>query len=244
MKRSISVLLLGALLLGFGFGDLERGNRYYREGKYAEAVEAYRRALADGKATPELHYNLGTALLRLKEYDEAERHLRAALASVDPDPRQRTHFNLGSRYLEAARGTEDPRARAQLLDAAVEAYKHALRLDPADVDAKWNLELALRERDEQPPQHGGGGANDPQDQRDQQDQQEKPDQGRDGGDGAEGPQQATPTPNHGNRPVQETGGMTREQAERILSAVEQDERELYRRMLRRGQREIPVARDW
>lgn len=38
--------------------------------------------------------------------------------------------------------------------------------------------------------------------------------------------------------------MTREQAERILSAVEQDERELYREKLRRGQRETPVARDW
>jgi hypothetical protein len=38
--------------------------------------------------------------------------------------------------------------------------------------------------------------------------------------------------------------MTREQAERILSAAEQDERELYRQQLRRGQRERPVERDW
>lgn len=244
MMRTIAVLLLGAILFGFGFGDLERGNRYYREGKYAEAVEAYRRALAGGKAAPELHYNLGTALLRLGEYEEAERHLRAALSTVEPDPRQRTHFNLGSRYLEAARATDDPQARAHLLDAAVEAYKQALRLDPADFDAKWNLELALRERGEQPPQHGGGGSDDEQDQQNQQNQQDQSDQGQDGGDGAGGPQQASPTPNRGDRQVPDSGGMTREQAERILSAVEQDERELYREKLRRGQRETPVARDW
>src|SRR5690606_22069657 len=76
-----------ALLLppGFGFGDLERGNRLAGEGRYLEAVEAYSRALRDGESSPVLHYNLGTALLRLKRYDEAERHLRAALMTVEPE---------------------------------------------------------------------------------------------------------------------------------------------------------------
>ena len=38
--------------------------------------------------------------------------------------------------------------------------------------------------------------------------------------------------------------MSREQAEQILNAMEQDERDLTREMLRRGQQRTPVARDW
>ena len=77
----------GVLLLtttGFGIGDVERGNRMYREGRYQEAVAAYEEAIADGESTPELHYNLGTALLALRRYAEAERHLELALRDVDP----------------------------------------------------------------------------------------------------------------------------------------------------------------
>jgi hypothetical protein len=40
------------------------------------------------------------------------------------------------------------------------------------------------------------------------------------------------------------GGMSQEQADRILSAVEQDERDLTREKLRKGQRRTPVRRDW
>jgi hypothetical protein len=38
--------------------------------------------------------------------------------------------------------------------------------------------------------------------------------------------------------------MSQDEADRILSAIEQDERELTREKLRRGQRRIPVTRDW
>ena len=47
-----------------GIGDLERGNRLYRAGRYPEAVAAYQEALRDGEGSPQLRYNLGTALLR------------------------------------------------------------------------------------------------------------------------------------------------------------------------------------
>ncbi|HEX7051654.1 MAG TPA: tetratricopeptide repeat protein [Longimicrobiales bacterium] len=236
MRRSW-VLIAIAAFVAFGIGDLERGNRAYREGRYAEAVEAYRAALSDGESSPELHYNLGTALLRLGRYAEAEKHLREALASVEPDTRERTHYNLGSRFLGEARAAADPRARAQLLDAAIEAYRRALRVAPADMDAKWNYELALREKQNTPsPQQGGSG--DPRGA--PQNRQGPPSGGanappRTGG--ASGDEQA-------QRDPRGAGTLSREQAARILSAVEQDERELYREKLRKGRRDTPVARDW
>lgn len=235
MHKAMVGAMLAAILLGIG--DLERGNRLYREGRIAEAVEAYRAALADGDDSARLHYNLGTALLRLERYDEAEQHLSSALSAVEPELRQRTLYNLGGRYLEQARSAElDRQTERRLLDAAVESYKSALRLDPDDMDAKWNLELALQERQ----QAGGGGAGGDQQEEQQQDGGQQQDQ-QGGGQPQpqQGPQGRPP------RTAPPAGApLTQEQADQILDAIEQDERELYEDQLRRGSRETPVLRDW
>lgn len=238
-------LVLAAALVAFSIGDKERGNRLYRAGKYAEAAAAYAQALKGGDDSPDLHYDYATALLQLGRYDEAEQHFKAALRNVEPSLREKTLYNLGNRYLYQARGQSAP-APAQagpgapstpgaaaasspdtrpLLDGAIKAYEQALRIDPRDGFAKWNLELALKQQK----QSGGGGA-----------QQNK------GGGGGGGSKQ-NPAPqargSGGNGPTGR-GQMNQAQADRILSAAENDERQLYKEKVRRGNREVPVARDW
>jgi Ca-activated chloride channel family protein len=234
---NVALVIMALTLTGFGVGDVERGNRLYREGRYAEAVEAYRSALRDGEDSPALQYNLGTALLRIGRYAEAERHLQASLDGVDPTLRHRSLYNLGNRYLEAARAQADPAAQSRLLDAAVEAYRRSLRVQPSDAEAKWNLEMALRDQEDNPPQPQAG-----QNQDEQQQQQEDQEQGPGSGGGSAG----SPPPSSGSsdRSDDPQAGMTEEQADRILSAVEQDERQLTRENLRKGQRRTPVLRDW
>jgi Ca-activated chloride channel homolog len=228
-----------ALGTGFGPGDIERGNSHYRAGRYAEAVEAYRSALRGGTADHALHYNLATALLQLGEYTEADYHFDQALLTVEPALRQNTYYNLGNRYLFDAR-QRNGEAALELLERAADAYRHALRLDPNDHEAKWNLELTLREQEEQAqslPQAGGG--QDDQDQDGPQGDQAEPDPGQ--GTGGAGQQGAGSQRMHGDpdgRPL------TEQEAERILNAAEQDERQLTRDRLTRGQRTTPVGRDW
>ncbi|MGH7483737.1 MAG: tetratricopeptide repeat protein, partial [Longimicrobiales bacterium] len=178
MKRRSPIALLAIALCGFAIGGIEDGNRLYREGRYREAAAAYRAAIEEDGPSVELHYNLGTTLLQLGELEAAEEQFMAALSAVDPSLRQRTFYNLGSRFLAAGRAAPDGPRRGALLDAAVETYKQALSLDPDDVAAKWNYELALREREQnrQSPQQdqGGGGGGGGED--------EDPAQGGGGGD--------------------------------------------------------------
>jgi Ca-activated chloride channel family protein len=237
LAPAVRLTLLAALTLSLsaaGIGDVERGNRLFRQGKYAEAVEAYQSAIRSGGNSPELRYNLGTAFLRLGRYDEAEENFREALDAVDPSLRQRTYYNLGSRFLEAARSGNSDEAGA-LLGAAVDAYQRALRLQPGDQDAKWNLELALRDAERR-------SRNGPEGENSGQSQQSQPDPSRSGGSGG--------SDSDGTAEPKESGGppgrseLTREQAERILDAVEQGERDLTRQKLRKGQRRTPVGRDW
>jgi len=240
--RTAAVLVLACTALAFGVGDVERGNRLYREGRYEEAAAAYQRAIADGNTSPQVQYNLGTSLLALGRYDEAERHFQAALAGVDPELRERTFYNLGNRFLQEARANgSDLQRQGQLLDGAIEAYKRTLRIAPQDVDAKWNLELAQRERDENRQQQSMP----QQSQQDREQEQDQQNQGEQQGQGSgSNPSQSQSGEGEDAGAQMQQEPMAREQADRILSAIEQDERELTREKLRRGQRRTPVLRDW
>jgi len=97
------------------------------------------RALA-ADSTPARAYNAGNAYYRMRRYEiAAARYRRAAMGPAVL--RQQSVFNLGNALVRAA---EEAPERGQLLLDAVAAYEEALRLDPADQDAKWNLEIALK----------------------------------------------------------------------------------------------------
>lgn len=240
-RAAAAVILLLAFGTGFGIGDVEKANRLYREGKYEEAARIYQEVISKGSVEPYVHYNLGTALLRLGRFQEAHVHLQQALQESEAELKQRVHFNIGSRFLEEARKSEPSEATVQLLDAAVAAYKHALRLDPQDMDAKWNLELALREREQHRQAAASGGGREDRPQTQQEEDQSQASRGEEGGQS----QTQTPTGQGSNRGQSiEQRPMSQEEADRVLSAVEQDERELTREKLKKGQRRTPVARDW
>lgn len=241
-RAALMVMLLA--VTAFGIGDLERGNRLYRAGRYEDAVAAYRKVLERGSVTPQLHYNLGTALLALGRFEEAEPHFRQALEGIKPELRQRTFYNLGNRFLRDAREMANAEQQGALLDAAIEAYKRTLRLAPDDVDAKWNLELALREREENEERQMQTPQQQPQDPQQSDDEDRQSQQQAQGGGSGSSPSQGQGDDGGDAGETLDERPMSREQADRILSAVEQDERELTREKLRRGQRTTPVLRDW
>lgn len=124
-----------------GRADVVRGQQLYENGKYLEAYEAYQRVLRQ-EGGPEIRFNTGNTLYRMRQYNDAARTWREALNAA-PDVKQNAFYNMGNAYVRAA---QDANALSRYLDRAVEAYEEALRLNPADQEAKWNLEVALRRR--------------------------------------------------------------------------------------------------
>jgi Ca-activated chloride channel homolog len=145
----VNPLRLGATVLAVAlYGcsaaarESRRGEQLYHAGHYRESYEAFKQAL-DASGDPALHYEVGNALYRLRRYEEAAKSFREATGI--PRLRQASYYNLGNAYVRAA---EDAPESAALLRQAIAAYEEALRLDPGDSAAKWNLELALRRRGE------------------------------------------------------------------------------------------------
>jgi hypothetical protein len=70
----------------------------------------------------------------------------AELARRDPDARRRSRAaNMtGVVALDESLAPREPEALAQLIGGAIGSFRSAVELDPANADAKANLELALR----------------------------------------------------------------------------------------------------
>jgi tetratricopeptide (TPR) repeat protein len=137
MLPLVSGLLLFALT-NLSCSPAHRGERLYHDGKYPAAYDVFRRGL-ERDSSARLAFDAGSALYRLERYDEAAAAFRQS--SRTPEHRQKSLYNLGNALVRAAE--ERPGERQPLLDA-VAAYEEALRLAPADAEAQWNLEVALR----------------------------------------------------------------------------------------------------
>ena len=238
-----------------GRREVEAGNRLYGEGRYQEAHARYLEALQAVPGLPLARFNEGNALYQSQEFQRAMEAFLEAAEGADPEWRAAAMYNLGNALV-----------RQQQPGPAVEAYKQALRLDPGDEDAQHNLELALRQLEEQQQQRDGGedgernqdeqgegGGQGEQPPGGQEDEQESdPSEGQQ--DGQDGPQ---PQPRDGqgeedSSEQQEQSGdgqanqpppqMTPEQAERLLQAITEDPGEVNRKAAQvRGRR---PRKDW
>jgi tetratricopeptide (TPR) repeat protein len=108
------------------YSSVIHGTALEREGKTAEAVPQYRRAVSLDSNNEEARRLLGIALARLGQPEEAERHLTAALR-LDPSD-LKPHRALGHIYFAWGRTPE-----------AAEHFAQALRLEPDDAELNFNL---------------------------------------------------------------------------------------------------------
>jgi tetratricopeptide (TPR) repeat protein len=208
-----------------------------RAGEAATAAERLAAAARLAPHDPLTRFNSGTGRLAAGEAARAAAELARAAELADGELEARALYNLGNAH--AAGG--DWRA-------AREAYQQALRLDPEPLDAKVNLELALRRQAEQEER-----------ERQQQDQPQEQQQQREEQEPSSGGEQEQPAPSQPQSDDPAGGGtgqstlpnfeeqpdMTAEQAAAILEAVENMEREQRRQAAAQRARELPAnERDW
>ena len=138
---------------------VRKGNRQYNKGNYEQAISRYEQALQAVAGQFEATYDLGNALYKAERFDRAEQTMQQAAADSlrTDDERAEAFYNLGNAQFKQQKYKE-----------ALESYKQSLRLNPSDMETKYNYAYTKRLLDEDK-NGGGGGGNDNQDQNKDQD---------------------------------------------------------------------------
>jgi Ca-activated chloride channel homolog len=218
---------------------IRKGNGEYNGGNYQQAEVEYRKALEKDSLSFRAINNLGNALYRQKQYDAAAARY-AGLAEKEHDKQKLSHYyyNLGNTLFESRKYQE-----------SADAYKNALRNNPADIDAKHNLQLALKMLNDQKQQQNKNNQKnkdqqqqknkqnqDKQNQEQQQDEQNKNQQQKQKDQQNQSPE----------KPRQQIGQISPEDAERILQALENEEKNVMKKVQEKNERvkKDQVDKNW
>lgn len=199
-------------------GLVRKGNREFKREQFEKSVDSYQRALQHDSTSFEAKYDLASALYRTERYDKAEKTLLSIVSDST-----RTELERG----EVAYNLGNTQFAQQKYKEALSSYRHAMRCNPNDEDAKFNYAFTKRliqqqEQQEQQQQQQNQDQN--QDNKDNKDKQDNQDQQN--GQNQQDKQQ--PQNQDGKEDKQQgeqrsEGAMTPEQQKTLLQAIQAEE---------------------
>jgi tetratricopeptide (TPR) repeat protein len=226
MKITIIIMLL--FLAGLNSysqkenGLLRQGNREFEKGDYKEAEKDYRKALELNKESVKGQFNLGAAVYKNNNLEEAAKiYSNLAEKNKDRELQSKVYHNLGNSYLQSKE-----------YEKSILSYKNALINDPKNLDTKYNLEYAkmmLKKQQQQQQQNKDDKKDDKKDQKDKQDQNKDQNKNQD--------QQ---------KPPQDQKKISKDDAERMLEALKNDEKKTMQKVKKQKAKVqvTGIEKDW
>ena len=205
----ISLLLLGGISVHAQQKTdrdyLRSGNKLYNDSLFIKAEVDYRKALDINPKSTDAMFNLGNALLMQQKVKEAmEQYESVSKVEKDKSKLAEIYHNMGV-ILQSAK--QYPQC--------IEAYKESLRNNPKDDETRYNLALAQKMlKDQQQNQQ-----NQDQQQQQQEQKEDKQDQNKDQQEQDQKDQQQNQQQQQQNK-----NEMSKENAQQLLNAVMQDEK--------------------
>lgn len=201
------------------------GNKLYKEERYADAEVAYRKALQENAMNEIAQFNLAASLLRQGSASgETQQEAMRILQNLTRDAEnisiaEKAFYNLGN----IAFNSQD-------YAKSIELYKNALRRNPDNDNARDNLRLAQKRLEEQQNQNNDQNQDKNEDKKDekkdQQQQNQNQNQNQDQNknqDNQDKQQQQQNQDKQQQQQQQQNGGISQQNAEKILKAMENEE---------------------
>ena len=190
---------------------LRSGNKLYNDSLFIKAEVDYRKALEINPKSTDAMFNLGNALLMQQKAKEAmEQYESVSKIEKDKEKLAQIYHNIGV-ILQSSKQ----------LPQCIEAYKESLRNNPKDNETRYNLALAQKQlKDQQQDQQQDQQNQDQQQQQQQKQEEEKQDQNKDQQEQEQKDQQQQ----NQQQQQQNKNEMSKENAQQLLNAVMQDEK--------------------
>ena len=186
---------------------LRSGNKLYNDSLFIKAEVDYRKALEVNPKSTDAMFNLANALLMQQKAKEAmEQYQSVSKIEKDKEKLAQIYHNMGV-ILQSSKQ----------LPQCIEAYKESLRNNPKDDETRYNLALAQKQlKDQQQDQQN-------QDQQQQQ-QEQKEDKQEQNKNQQEQEQKDQQQQQNQQQQQQNKNEMSKENAQQLLNAVMQDEK--------------------
>lgn len=181
-------------------------NSLYKQKKFDEALSEYQQSVAEGATDPVTNYNLANAYFRNNKFQEAVSTFnQTAEQANDENLKQSSFYNQGVAF-----------SKQQKLEESIKSYKKAVLMNPADEDARVNLQKALLEQKKKQPQE----------QQKKEDEKNKQQKNKE--------QKKEPKSN-----------LTKKQVEQLLKALQQREQQVQQKMQQNRNRSSgQQEKDW
>src|SRR5690606_14302608 len=164
MRNSIAFIMVFCHCLVFAQKSQKEvviGNQMYQMRKYNQAETNYRKAVSKNPTNSLALYNKANAVYRQYQNNESIAAYQQALEMAQTkEEKHRIFHNMGNAYMNQKN-----------YSAAVEAYKNALRNNPADDETRYNYALAKERLKNNPDQNQNNQNQDKQNNQDQQQDQ-------------------------------------------------------------------------
>lgn len=220
-SKKISMLVLGILMTHLVTGqellnEARSADKLYKSGKYNEAEQKYDKLAKQNPKEIKYTYNKGNAEFKERKYKESSETYRSIIeTSKDKRIKTKASYNKGNAMYEQKEYAE-----------ALKDYKDALKENPFDMDVKKNISMTLRQikKEQQQKQN--------QEQKQQQDKKEK-DQYKYKNDKEKNKQQ-------GNKSQKQK----EEDARKMLQIIENEEKNVMRKLPRESAEPPVNGKDW
>lgn len=223
--------------------NIRKGNAAYKEQLYSKAEEAYTKAIAESEIDTDALYNLANTYYKEGKWDDALKTYESVI-KIEKDEERRSHSfsNMGNTYLKKESDNknnqmnQEPQGKQgqqeDFLQKAIESYKNALRNNPNDEETRNNLAIAQKLVKDNEDNDGDGEGDNDQDNDDQnQDEDQNQDQNNDNQDNNNQDEKQDQDQGQNDNQDQnqdqnnESQGISQENMQQILDAIEQDEKE-------------------
>ena len=233
----IVIILTGNIVLAQSTRSLVNdGVDLYNEQKFADAEVNFKKGTEKAPNNFEAKFNLGDAYYKQQRYDEAMKSFQSAFVDAKNDmDKSKLYYNIGNSLL-----------KSQKIKESIGAYKEALKLNPDDYEAKYNLSYALKQlnnpdQNQQQNQDQNQDQNKDQnkDQNQQNQDQQKQDQQNKKQDQQKQDQQQQPQSQE-----QKEQELTKQEAEKILNALKENEKDLQKQLRKVKGQKVKTEKDW
>jgi len=219
---------------------IKRGNRYYKNELYSDALRYYNEGEDKNPEVLEPLFNRGDALYKTEDYRNSIESFERSLDLVRNDGQKADIlYNLGNSHFMAGEYAK-----------SIESYIKGLELNPTNLNMKYNLELAQKRLNEvkkkqETEKEGAGKPQEKQSDEESQSSNSGAGQQEDSPDQEGKDQQDEKGDTHGG--TNESGDpreLSREEAERLLTSVNRDQVETINDIIQQRVRGEETENDW